>query len=226
MNFVNKKNRHRIVGRREARDLEPCPFCGKPPVRSEINLGALVACEYKKCPVRPRVYVWEEEAPTSELRMEIAAGRWNTRNGISTKQAFDALASAMREDAGYAWSWHCNVAMAAVDEGVDRETANKVANTFMNRCFKVEEIEKEIPSPEPDPDYEWHDVETDPPPLNIWVEVKFRSYLIMEGIYFTGGGGLRWMERSGNPQDKGMTPMIASDKITHWRRIKPKSRGE
>lgn len=35
---------------------------------------------------------------------------------ITTKEAFDTLKSALQTDAGYAWSWHCSIAMAIYDE--------------------------------------------------------------------------------------------------------------
>jgi Tfp pilus assembly protein PilF len=56
----------------------------------------------------------------------------------STKQAMDTLKKALQTDSGYAWSWHCNLAMAAFDEGVDHETANKAANRFMQMAFGVD----------------------------------------------------------------------------------------
>lgn len=56
----------------------------------------------------------------------------------NTAQAFETIKSAMQEDPGYAWGWHCNIAMAAVDSGVGRIKANQSAAEFMRRCFGVE----------------------------------------------------------------------------------------
>ena len=53
-------------------------------------------------------------------------------------EAFYRLRDEVRADQDYAWSWHCNIAMAAQDEGVDHETANKAANRFMQICFGVD----------------------------------------------------------------------------------------
>ena len=50
---------------------------------------------------------------------------------------FDALAHRIRSDEGYAWGWHCNIAMASVDEGMDRDAANRAAARFM-RHFGVD----------------------------------------------------------------------------------------
>ena len=57
---------------------------------------------------------------------------------MDTKEAFETLKKAIGDDPSYAWSWHCNIAMAAYDEGVDHATANKAANRFMQLCFGVD----------------------------------------------------------------------------------------
>jgi len=49
----------------------------------------------------------------------------------------EQLSEAFKNDAGYAWSWHCNLAMSMVDEGVDRVTANRAAARFMKLAFGV-----------------------------------------------------------------------------------------
>lgn len=54
------------------------------------------------------------------------------------EKAFNTLQLAMKDDSAYAWTWHCNLAMCAVDEGVDLATANQVANRFMQLCFDVD----------------------------------------------------------------------------------------
>lgn len=52
-----------------------------------------------------------------------------------TAEAMAILSSAIRDDAGYAWGWHCNIAMAFVDEGATHDQANKAAARFMSLCF-------------------------------------------------------------------------------------------
>ena len=52
--------------------------------------------------------------------------------------AFDTLKKSMQEDESYAWSWHCNIAMSAFDEGVSHEISNKIAARFMKLCFDVD----------------------------------------------------------------------------------------
>lgn len=57
---------------------------------------------------------------------------------MTTKQAFDTLTQALRDNQWFAWLWHCDIVMAAVDEKVDRDTANRIAAKFMKRCFDVD----------------------------------------------------------------------------------------
>ena len=78
-------------------------------------------------------------------------------SSIVTKHVPESMATvsnAIRNDPGYAWSWHCNIAMAAVDEGVDHMTANKLAARFLmiltgvdttkNPAFPKEPVEPEL----------------------------------------------------------------------------------
>ncbi len=41
------------------------------------------------------------------------------------------VTDALRNDPSYAWGWHCNIAMAARDEGVDVITAQRLAARFL-----------------------------------------------------------------------------------------------
>lgn len=53
-------------------------------------------------------------------------------------QAFAALKDAMRADYAYAWSWRCDIAMAAHDEGLNHAAANRAASRFMRMCFDID----------------------------------------------------------------------------------------
>ena len=55
--------------------------------------------------------------------------------------AFNIIKRAMETDIDYAWGWHCNIAMASVDEGLSHEAANKAAARFMYTCFGVKTYE-------------------------------------------------------------------------------------
>lgn len=60
--------------------------------------------------------------------------------------AMKAVIAAMKADPGYAWSWHCNVAMSFVDAGGDHYTANQGAARFMRLLAGVEPAH-ELPAP-------------------------------------------------------------------------------
>lgn len=53
-------------------------------------------------------------------------------------RAMQVMRSAMHNDPGYAWAWHCNVAMASVDEGMEHKAANRAAARFMYAAFGVD----------------------------------------------------------------------------------------
>lgn len=59
--------------------------------------------------------------------------RVNEENAVSI--AMDWLKESMKNDEMYAWSWHCNIAMAAYDEGMEHKAANKAAARFMKLAF-------------------------------------------------------------------------------------------
>ena len=63
------------------------------------------------------------------------------------ESAMDVLKKAFEKDPDYAYSWHCNVAMACYDtimrrsEGISHERAHEISNdaasAFMRICFDV-----------------------------------------------------------------------------------------
>lgn len=60
---------------------------------------------------------------------------------ITTRDAFNVLKTALQMDNSYAWAWHCNIAMASVDEGMEHKAANRAAARFMSTCFEVDTTE-------------------------------------------------------------------------------------
>ena len=56
---------------------------------------------------------------------------------MKTKTAIDTLKKAFKNDPEYAWAWHCNIAMSAYDEGLDKPAANRSAARFM-RLFDID----------------------------------------------------------------------------------------
>lgn len=60
------------------------------------------------------------------------------RRVVTPTEAMAVLSAAMQEDSGYAWSWHCNIAMVAQDAGAPHKEANERAADFMRRAFGVD----------------------------------------------------------------------------------------
>ena len=54
------------------------------------------------------------------------------------RDAIETLKTAIHEDSEYAWSWQCNLAMAAYDEGLDHSAANRSAARFMQNLFDID----------------------------------------------------------------------------------------
>lgn len=65
--------------------------------------------------------------------------------------AVRTLIQSLQKDPGYAWGWHSNIAMAFVDSGVDRYTANQGAARFM-RSFAGVEPAQALPEPPAQPE--------------------------------------------------------------------------
>lgn len=56
---------------------------------------------------------------------------------ITIQQALDKLKTEMQKDSSYAWSWHCQIAMAVTDQGIPGAKANKIAEAVMTAIFGV-----------------------------------------------------------------------------------------
>jgi len=56
---------------------------------------------------------------------------------METCTAVTRLIEALRDDPEYAWSWHCNIAMAFVDEGGEPIRANHAAARFLKNFANV-----------------------------------------------------------------------------------------
>lgn len=67
----------------------------------------------------------------------------------TVQQAMEVVTQAMRDDPEYAWSWHCNIAMAFVDEGGDPAMGNHAAARFMRLLANVEPAHELPARPEP-----------------------------------------------------------------------------
>ena len=54
------------------------------------------------------------------------------------RDAWATLSERMREDRGFAWAVHCNLAMPFQDEGGSREVSNRAAARIMDAFFGVD----------------------------------------------------------------------------------------
>lgn len=103
----------------------------------------------------PKAYNFEGDGNFTKYNMEVAflAGKQASqpeqeRNALP--KAMNVVIAAMQADPGYAWSWHCNIAMAYVDEGVNRDVANQGAARFMKLLANVEPAHDILPTQTPD----------------------------------------------------------------------------
>jgi hypothetical protein len=60
------------------------------------------------------------------------------KQAITYKDALNAIQFYLKENQDLAWSWHCNIAMTAVDAGAPHLEANKRTADFMRRAFGVD----------------------------------------------------------------------------------------
>lgn len=60
---------------------------------------------------------------------------------VYTGSPIERLSQQINDDPEYAWSWHCNIAVRALDEGVDHATANKIAARVMTEIFGAQTCE-------------------------------------------------------------------------------------
>ena len=76
-------------------------------------------------------------------RDAFAKGQYFTES-VTAKWAMEVLSQRLKDDPDYAYSWHCNIAMACYDsmndiDHEDRHTvSNEAASRFMKMAFDVD----------------------------------------------------------------------------------------
>ena len=123
----------------------------------------------------------------------------------STEVAVGKLCKSLREDLDYAWTWHCNIAMAAFDAGCPHDVANEGAARFMQLLAGVDT--REHPAFQGTQDHPmrndktapaqpaWHDAPTVP---GVWICDEgdicytWTAHNIEILDQFDPGDGLRW----------------------------------
>jgi len=75
----------------------------------------------------------------SEVKFVDAPKEWKNKN----ENPFEQLRNQLRDDPDYAWGWHCNIAVASMDEGMDHAAANRAAARVMYSAFGVDTSSRE-----------------------------------------------------------------------------------
>jgi hypothetical protein len=75
-----------------------------------------------------------------ELRNEMSNSEYSHARlaAVTPAEALTVIHDAFVADPNYAWSWHCNIAMAAVDAGAPHQAANERVADFMSHAFKFD----------------------------------------------------------------------------------------
>jgi hypothetical protein len=90
-------------------------------------------------PTRSLTQAEDRESRAAEDAMRTTIRRLQQENEVLRRtHPFDALKKELHADQEYAWTWQCNIAMAAYDQGIDRDKANNIARLFMQRSFGVD----------------------------------------------------------------------------------------
>jgi hypothetical protein len=123
-----------------------CPACGEatgnpdcfictatPPAPSA---GVSEPCYCRRC----HANLGDENAtpPATAPCAGVSVSEGEYQDGISAGQALATLSSCFASDPHFAWGWHCNLAMAAQDEGLDHAAANRAAARFMHAAFGID----------------------------------------------------------------------------------------
>ena len=63
---------------------------------------------------------------------------------MKTQEAMKIIRNAIHNESDYTWGWHCNIAMAAHDEGLSHAKANLAAARFMKNCWDIDMTKSEF----------------------------------------------------------------------------------
>lgn len=85
-----------------------------------------------------RFEVTKQTAHCAEFVANFDAEVSNVATDFLVPQAVKTLQQALREDLDFAWSYHCNIAVAFQDEGGDYKTSNRAAARFMKLFADVD----------------------------------------------------------------------------------------
>lgn len=59
-------------------------------------------------------------------------------NNESIAKEMNIVQEYVKQDFEYFWGWHCNLTMAAVDEGVSKPRAMSISRRFLHSLFNID----------------------------------------------------------------------------------------
>lgn len=92
---------------------------------------------------------------TNKFNADLIRMKWHNWKARKTGRAVRTLSKAMKDDPGFAWSWHCNIAMPIFDAAnkgcvepvMSAAKANEIAKKLMKHLFDVETSEPKTQTP-------------------------------------------------------------------------------
>lgn len=118
----------------QAASVEPVAYRVDWPVKAGFGLPRFFGADDRErmdnwvrdreCTVHPLVYASAPPSPASVP--------------ADVPSAMTVVCKALQDDPEYAWSWHCNIAMSAFDEGIGHYAANKAAARFLDLLAGVD----------------------------------------------------------------------------------------
>lgn len=99
----------------------------QPPAPDLSKMGVEMVSEFEKPTMAPQ----PEPSPAANIPE-------SPDSSSPVAKLVSCLSQAMQNDQDLAWTWHCNIAVGSLDEGVDHKTANLAAARFMSIAFGVD----------------------------------------------------------------------------------------
>jgi hypothetical protein len=116
----------------------PDPTNPKPDIAKALNRAFMLGQRYwQQADSEYTSYHKKADVTRSEFNALVAETVALAAPVAAVPEAFHAIKTAMSDDEGYAWGWHCNLAMAFIDTGASHRYGNEAAAVFMERCFGI-----------------------------------------------------------------------------------------
>lgn len=130
----------------------------QPPTDATLPLENTIKQNFEKKRPVPKGVVWCEGVGLYglEIPAEVGTSTWLecyaynslcegfkvghklASESITSTLALDCLSAAFKNDLNYAWTWHCNLAMAMQDQGMGKVQSQVATANFMKQAFDVD----------------------------------------------------------------------------------------